>query len=630
MSSIEKYRNQIKEAIDKQIAIQKSLDMDQNDSNAIIDSLHSGELIVSVAGEINRGKSTFLNALMGDKVFPSRATICTAGVTVLDNGDKASAEVVFNNGKKEKIDLSNGEPAEILAGYISRTNENVKDVSSLNIKYPNSFSGNGILLVDTPGVNDPENWREEITYNYLTASDAVIMLLDPVQPLSGTEVEFLKDKILDSCIEKLIFVVNKIDDVPMHNRATILDRIEEGLSKHVSSPNIYALSSKIALTAKMNRDDNLFISSGFKRFEEELLQFLMKGRGGALLETKINRGIAVIDSIKENLNNRVGALDSEKNIVKDQLDEGKKGLIKLGARKKDLLKNIKKEEKSIASDLISVINDRKSHFDSVLRNMIIDEPQLSSLRVNVLNFQKETIASFKDKIDSINKDLVKKYETETIEVMTSIKQVLSSLNSQAMTSAGSLKVNKTEEAIKVNSPDDVIKGAKIGGAAGVAGALGTSGLAYASALASGGLYLTTLGTAMLAGLTGGIGLLAGAGIAAYMKNKKSEETKSNYIESSSIVDNSKACDAVENFLKGMTKQSRTVSGMVITSFIEQAIEPIDRQMSDQENLIKNINNDLNKTDKDQEALRDELNGYNSESDAILNSYTSLKSEIQTL
>ena len=70
--------------------------------------------------------------------------------------------------------------------------------------------------------------------------------------------------------------------------------------------------------------------------------------------------------------------------------------------------------------------------------------------------------------------------------------------------------------------------------------------------------------------------------------------------------------------------------MVITSFIEKAIEPIDRQMSDQENLIKNINNDLNKTDEDQQALRDELKGYNSESDAILNSYTSLKSEIQTL
>ena len=297
MSKIKKYRNDIKKNISRQLVLQESLNIDQNDSNEIIKSLDSGELIVSVAGEINRGKSTFLNALMGCKIFPSRATICTAGVTILDNGEKPSAEVIFTNGKKEAIDLSNGEPAKILADHISRTNQNVKNINSLNIKFPNPFSGNGILLVDTPGVNDPENWREEITFNYLTASDAVIMLLDPVQPLSGSEVEFLKNKILDSCIEKLIFVVNKIDDIPMEKRADVLDRIEEGLSKHVSNPDIYALSSKTALTAKMNRDDGLFLSSGFKRFEEELLKFLMKGKGGALLETKINRGIAVVDNI---------------------------------------------------------------------------------------------------------------------------------------------------------------------------------------------------------------------------------------------------------------------------------------------------------------------------------------------
>ena len=118
--------------------------------------------------------------------------------------------------------------------------------------------------MDTPGVNDPDSWREEITYNYLGASDAVIMLLDPGQALSDSEVEFLKDKILDSCIEKLIFVVNKIDDIPLKERATVRNRIESGLSRYVTTPHIYALSSKQALTAKMNKDDNLFISSGFK------------------------------------------------------------------------------------------------------------------------------------------------------------------------------------------------------------------------------------------------------------------------------------------------------------------------------------------------------------------------------
>jgi hypothetical protein len=630
MSSIENFRSKLKDTLNKQIQLQHSLKMDQNDSQDIIESLQSGELIVSVAGEINRGKSTFLNALMGNKIFPSRATVCTAGVTVLDNGESPLAEVVFNNGNKEKIDLTEGEPAKILANHISRTNENVREISSLNIKYPNPFSGNGILLVDTPGVNDPENWREEITYNYLSASDAVIMLLDPVQPLSGSEVEFLKDKILASCIEKLIFVVNKIDDIPLQDRSTVLNRIESGLSRYVTTPDIYALSSKQALTAKMNKDENLFISSGFKRFEEYLLEFIMKGRGGALLETKVNKGLAVLGNINENINNRLGALDLEKNIVKKKLNKGKKDLSNLSTKKKDLQKNIKNEKKEIVGELKKVILSRKDHFNDVLKEMIINEPQLSSLRVNVLNFQRETVDSFKNKIDELNKILIEKYRTESIEVMSAVKEVLSSLGAQAKSSTKALKVNKKEETVERTTDNKDIKtGAASGGAVGsVIGAAAASQAIFATS--AGLMVFNTLGIVFMGALTGGLGMLAGAGIAAYMKNQKKSETQSHYIESNAIVDNSKACKAVENFLKGMTRQSTAIGGMVITSFIEQAIEPIDRQISDQESLIKNINDDLDKTENDQESLREGLLKHNQESDHIMNDYNSLRSEIQAL
>ena len=80
----------------------------------------------------------------------------------------------------------------------------------------------------------------------------------------------------------------------------------------------------------------------------------------------------------------------------------------------------------------------------------------------------------------------------------------------------------------------------------------------------------------------------------------------------------------------MTSQSTAIGGMVITSFIEQAIEPINRQISDQDSLIKNINDDLGKTENDQESLREELKKYIKESDHITNDYKSLKSEIQAL
>ena len=630
MSSIENFRNRIEESLTKQISLQGSMDMDQSGTQTIIDSLRSGELIVSVAGEINRGKSTFLNALMGIKIFPSRATVCTAGVTVLDNGKSPLAEVVYKNGKKENIELDDNEPGKTLANYISRTNKNVKDINSLNIKYPNKFSGNGILLVDTPGVNDPENWREEITYNYMSASDAVIMLLDPVQPLSASEVEFLKNKILDSCIEKLIFVVNKIDDIPINDRQSVLDRIQKGLSKHVTNPNIFSVSSKRALNAKLNDNNDLYISSGFKKFEEYLLQFLLKGRGGALLDTKINKGLNISDDIQENINNRLGALELEKDVVKKKLNDAKKGLSSFENKKKELQKNIKTEEKEIVSKLKTVILNRKRYFDNTLKKMILNEPQLTSLRTNVLDFQKETVTLFTDKINDINKRLIAKYQTQAIKMISDIKQLLSSLGKQAVLSTKGLRVDKKERSLEINQDNSEVKsGATIGGIVGAS--TGALAAANATVVYAGALWtFTSLGVAVMGALSGGLGLLAGAGIAAYLKKQKKEKAQDHYIETTAIVDNSKACDAVANFLKGMERQSVVAGGMILKSFIDQAITPIDKQISDQNNLIDNIKNDLAKTQNDQKSTKTELLDNNNKLNTINNDYNSIRSDIQAI
>jgi hypothetical protein len=137
---------------------------------------------------------------MGAKIFPSRATVCTAGVTILDNGPTPSAEIIYRNKKPQRIDLPLEDPSAKLTEIVSRKNTEVKDVQMVRVWYPNKFTGNGIVLVDTPGVNDPENWREEITYSYLAQADAVIMLLDPMQPLSKSEIhiQYFKQNFLNS------------------------------------------------------------------------------------------------------------------------------------------------------------------------------------------------------------------------------------------------------------------------------------------------------------------------------------------------------------------------------------------------------------------------------------------------
>ena len=621
------YREKITTILNEQVELQKSLGIDMSESNRIIQDLKTGELIVAVVGEINRGKSTFLNALMGDQVFPSRATVCTAGVTVLDNGDEPQAEIIYTNGKKEKLNLPLIQPAVVLSDYISRTNKNVRGINSLNIKFPNQFSGNGILLVDTPGVNDPENWREEITYNYLGAADAVIMLLDPGKPLSASETEFLKDKILDQSIEKLIFVVNKIDNFPIADRIGVMKRIKSLLSQYVTSPEIHAVSSKDALKSKLNNDDSLFVTSGFKKFEEFLLDFLMKGRGGALLETKINRGLVILGNIDDNINNRNGSLDSEKDVVKKKLSSAKRELTIFEKKKKTLKKNISSEHKNITKKLESIITSKQKFFNSTVKPSIINEPSLQQLRVKVLNFQKEIIKLFGDTVNKANKQLVIKYRTDSVGIMSDVKQILSSLGNQAISSAQTLKVNNKQQTTKkITDNTDIKTGATVGGAVG--GVLGAAAASQAVFATSAGLMaFTTLGTFLMGALTGGLGLIAGAGIAAYLKKQKKENMKSNYIESNEIVNNDKAAIAVQNFLKGMKSQSKVVGGMIVHSFIEQAIVPLETQFTDQGRLINIIENDLKKTVKDQDLVRQELEAYSNKSNDLRKDYDSILSQI---
>src|SRR3989339_1990716 len=333
-------KNVFKTILARQSALNDKIKIKPSDLLEMQNALGQSDLSVAVVGEIKRGKSTFLNALIGTKLFPSRATICTAGVTILDNGPEAAAEVWYKDKKPERVKINEQDPMAGFEMLVSRKNPNVRNIQMVKIWYPNKFSGNGIILVDTPGVNDPDYWREEITYAYLANADAVIMLLDPMQPLSASEVEFLDQKILGQNIANLIFVVNKIDDVNPQERESAMKRISKLLAQHVPNPMIFAVASKPALEAKLSSNESMLKSTGFPEFEEALMDFLAKGRGGLLMRTKIQKGQSHLASMEDSLNHRLGALDQEKGVVEQKLKVATKNLDDLTGKRKNLEKEI--------------------------------------------------------------------------------------------------------------------------------------------------------------------------------------------------------------------------------------------------------------------------------------------------
>ena len=624
--SFPEYRTDLKHLIAEQQELSEAASTETTALGDLREQLASGELSVAVVGEINRGKSTFLNALLGEKVFPSRVMVCTAGVTVLDHGEEPRAEIAYKNGKTEDV-LLNGEerPDKILKKVVSRRNDDVQSIRSVRVEYPNPFAGNGIVLVDTPGVNDPEHWREEITYSYLAEADAVIMLLDPMQPLSASETEFLSTKILERSISNLIFVVNKIDDVSQEDRQAALKRVEEQLSEHVPNPRIHAVAAKPALKAKRSGDETALPPTGFPAFEESLLDFLAKGRGGMLLETEIQKALSHLGSIEDSIASRVGALDEEKGQVKERLREAERGLEATAQKREDLRKELRSRKSGVKQNLKQAVEERERYLNGSLKPSLKREGDAEVLRERVLSFQRDTVERFRTATEEAFEELLDEFDASSAELAGEARSVLSDLGREATNRAQDLRVQRRErENVRHSELQKRRQGATAGAAAGAA-----AGVAMAGSAA------TTAATIGLGIVTGGIGLLVGAGAAALLSEGSSsggpqQGESDTYIDSREIVDNAEALKALDRFTERLKSTAGELAEALVAAAEEQVVEPIKEEERRQRQLIAQVERDLEETAEEQADLRRRLGEQEARAEELRGEYEALSAAVSSL
>jgi GTP-binding protein EngB required for normal cell division/archaellum component FlaC len=620
--SLSRYRSTLESIVNDHLAFASETDVSAERIEGVRDQLDEGELSVAVVGEINRGKSTFLNALLGETVFPSRTMVCTAGVTVLDHGETPRAEVVYKDGTSEDIDLSGEAPAQILKNVVSRSNKDVQDIQVTRVWYPNPFTGNGLVLVDTPGVNDPDHWREEITYSYLAEADAVIMLLDPMQPLSASETEFLDAKILDRSIANLIFVVNKIDDVPQSDREDALARVREMLAEHVPNPTVYPVAAKPALGAKRRGDDEALQGTGLPQFEEGLMDFLAKGRGGLLLKTKVQKSLDHLAHVEDTIGQRRAALDAEKGEVKERLSEAQSKLNALSRKRDALESELDGEYSRIERQLTQVARDRANHLDHSVKPALSGESNTQALRDRALRFQRDSIEAFRSATETAFDRLMGEYDAASAELTGEVDDVLSNLRREASNRAQSMQVEREERRPKQSDLETRKAGAALGAGAGAA--------AGAAATAS---TLGALGTIGAGILTGGLGLLVGVGAAALLSDGGSSggsQRDSRYVDTDEIVDNQQALKALDGFVDRLESSATPVSNGLIDTAKDSILGPVDRSIQNQRRLIQQIKEDLRQTAQQQQDTRDRLADQEKRVRALRGRYEGLMGEMEAM
>jgi hypothetical protein len=175
------------------------------DARALAERVREGRFYVTCIGQFKRGKSTLLNALVGDAVLPAGVIPVTAAITILRFGEKKSARVELEGGRRLSID-----PGEIISFVAEEKNpDNEKGVLAVEVFLPSPLLASGMCLVDTPGLGSVHAANTAATRAFVPHIDAALVVLGADPPITGEELGLVEEVARD--IPHLIFVLNKAD-----------------------------------------------------------------------------------------------------------------------------------------------------------------------------------------------------------------------------------------------------------------------------------------------------------------------------------------------------------------------------------------------------------------------------------
>jgi small GTP-binding protein len=257
----------------------------------LVRKLEEDRFHLVVVGEFNHGKTTFVNALLGEQALPVGVTPTTAAIHHIRWAEKPEATVVATGGERRVI------PFEEAKRFAVGGGASAEDVDYLEIGYPAALLKERILLVDTPGVNDLSLQRADITYSYIPRADAVLFLLDAGQILKESERVFLNDKLLKASRDKIVFVITKWDLLSADEQREALAYAKNHLSTLVKEPVVFPVSAETALAG--NRD-----GSGLPDLVAHLTRFLAEERGRILLDNALGEGLGLSQLLSKGVDAR--------------------------------------------------------------------------------------------------------------------------------------------------------------------------------------------------------------------------------------------------------------------------------------------------------------------------------------
>jgi len=272
------------------------------------------QLTVVVAGEFKQGKSTLVNSLLNVTVCGVADDVSTVVPTVMRFGTTPAATVTYaspsamsNAGGDDRrpttatIDLR--EVA--LLGSEHGNPGNRCAIRSIEVELPRRLLQPGLTIVDTPGVGGLDSMHGAVTGAALSLAEVIVFVSDASQPLTGSEIEFLRTG-HERC-PNLVVVQPKTDIQPAWRHVVATN--ERILREQGLDIDILPVSSVLRQRAAVERSSGLNDESGFPPLIARLRDAATGDAAQLAERTALADASFVIDQLRATFEHQLAALD---------------------------------------------------------------------------------------------------------------------------------------------------------------------------------------------------------------------------------------------------------------------------------------------------------------------------------
>lgn len=356
--------------------------------------LEAGLFKIVVVGEFKNGKSTLLNAMLGNTMLPAKATPSTAIITVLAHGTgeriavyetgNASPRLIDRDEFVREFQLSR-EDQETLEGR--GTLDRFRDIEYAQIECDHPLCAHGVKLIDSPGLGEHIS-RTRVATNFLKQAQAVIVVLNATRILSRDEREFIGNLLRAPHQSHVFFVVNRINQLDSASERDVRAWVEQELrpyfldeagqpDEHLAARRVFFVDARSALQVRMSapEDGKAIEQTGVPALEAELERFLT---GEEKVLAALQSTAQLVGPVVHEAGRRIGQIESALTQPLSDLEERHTAALQrldaLQTRKSDIERTVllfgEAVEKKVFGDLRAYVDVMHEDWPEDSRRMI--------------------------------------------------------------------------------------------------------------------------------------------------------------------------------------------------------------------------------------------------------------------